>query len=274
MVHIPLNQPIPLHTYTRERNVERNNEARSEDVMLKEVEPNMVHIKSKDGARALRVLPDGRCVFEEEDHEKVEVFEVVEIEDIKYLRSTNRNCILSYHNENYGRFYCLNMDREAPTTIVFQNENHIHPLVWCAAAGVLGAALLPALGLGAAALVPTAMSTFGTVVSGVGTMHASLAAGGVAATLQASSAALITTEAAAIGATIGTALGFITRKKDADDAAGGDAGAGNGDGDGAADAHRGEGNGEEGETENFEGDVPDAEEEPKNSDSQSPGEFR
>lgn len=38
-----------------------------------------------------------------------------------------------------------------------------------------------ATGVGASMLIPVAMTTFGTVVSGIGTIHA---AGGVAATLQ------------------------------------------------------------------------------------------
>lgn len=43
-----------------------------------------------------------------------------------------------------------------------------------------------ALGTGASMVVPVAMATFGTVVPGVGTLHA---AGGIAATLQSTSAA-------------------------------------------------------------------------------------
>ena len=49
------------------------------------------------------------------------------------------------------------------------------------------------------------MSMFGTVISGVGTIHA---AGGVAATLQATSAALVSVKAATIGGVIGAALGW------------------------------------------------------------------
>ena len=67
----------------------------------------------------------------------------------------------------------------------------------------LGAASPLAAGLVAWATFPVAMTTFGTVVSGVGTLHASLAAGGVAAALQASSSALLSVKAAAIGASLG-----------------------------------------------------------------------
>lgn len=47
-------------------------------------------------------------------------------------------------------------------------------------ASIVGGSVL-ATGAGASVLVPVAMTTFGTVVSGIGTLHA---AGGVAATLQ------------------------------------------------------------------------------------------
>ena len=69
-----------------------------------------------------------------------------------------------------------------------------------AVVAVVTATAVPVVGWLAGALVPTAMSLFGTVVSGVGTMHA---AGGVAATLQATSAALGTAKAASIGGIIG-----------------------------------------------------------------------
>ena len=48
---------------------------------------------------------------------------------------------------------------------------------------------------------------FGTVVAGLGTFHASLAVGGVAATLQATSSALVTGGAAVVDASVGAAAG-------------------------------------------------------------------
>lgn len=51
-------------------------------------------------------------------------------------------------------------------------------------ATIIGGSVLVA-GVGASMLIPVAMTTFGTVVSGVGTIHA---AGGVAATLQSTAA--------------------------------------------------------------------------------------
>lgn len=66
-----------------------------------------------------------------------------------------------------------------------------------------GAVLVPVVGLTAGALVAPAMATFGTVVAGVGTIHAPLAAGGVAAILQATSVSLISTTGAVVGGLTG-----------------------------------------------------------------------
>lgn len=68
---------------------------------------------------------------------------------------------------------------------------------------VAGAVLVPVVGLTAGALVAPAMTTFGTVVAGVGTIHAPLAAGGVAAILQATSVSLISTTGAVVGGLTG-----------------------------------------------------------------------
>ena len=229
----------------------------------------MVLVKSACGTKTLTVLPCGRCSFENGSDRKEKVFEVVEFANTKCLRSSSRNLLLQFQNEHYGNFYCLNMDHEDTRTIVFKSNNHIHPLVWCISAGVVGAVLVPAMGLGAAALVPAAMTTFGTVVSGVGTINAPLAAGGVAAMLQAGSTALMTSEAAAGGAAIGVALGLFKAKKNDRSIGPHEQDAPNStdsDGLNPSDEQKPDGN-EEGE------DQLDVLEEPKNSDSQSPGEF-
>lgn len=54
-----------------------------------------------------------------------------------------------------------------------------------------GSAAAVAVQAAAGAAVPAAMSTFGTVVAGVGTVHAPAAAGGIAALLQMAAAAPI-----------------------------------------------------------------------------------
>ena len=67
-------------------------------------------------------------------------------------------------------------------------------------------ALIARLGV-AGAMVPGPMTAFGTVVAGLGTFQAPLAVGGVAATLQATSSALVTGGAAVVGASVGAAAG-------------------------------------------------------------------
>ncbi len=84
----------------------------------------------------------------------------------------------------------------------------IQKVAVAAGLGIVGAIAFPVVGVMAGALVPAAMSIFGTVTAGVGTMHAPLVAGGVAATLQATSAALVSTKAAGWGAWIGVRLGL------------------------------------------------------------------
>jgi hypothetical protein len=211
MVQIPLNKPIPLHQYTKEAN---NAEAlQFENVVLTEADETMIYIKSEDLTRTLTLLTSGRCVFDDESKEKPEKFKVVEFPSYMCLKSNSTDLLLQFHE---GNFHCLSNNHEDTGTIVFPKNAGVHPLVWCLGAAVVGAALIPAIGLGAAALVPTAMSTFGTVVAGVGTIHAPLAAGGCAAILQSTSAALLTTNAAAGGAAIGAAVGLITKKKDDD----------------------------------------------------------
>ncbi|KAJ1513558.1 hypothetical protein HMI54_014871 [Coelomomyces lativittatus] len=72
-----------------------------------------------------------------------------------------------------------------------------------------GAMVGPILGLAASAAVPWAMSTFGTVVPGLGTLHVPLISGGFAAILQSLSAALLSIKSVFIGAGVGTILGLI-----------------------------------------------------------------
>ena len=62
-------------------------------------------------------------------------------------------------------------------------------------------------------LVPAAMSAFGQVVAGVGTLHASAAAGGLAAMLQATSAWLISAKGVFVGALMGGALAGIFKRQ-------------------------------------------------------------
>ena len=194
MERITLDRPIPLHTYTKEAS--NDEQLTFEDVVLTVIEGNMVQVQSNDQTRMLIVLPDGRCVF---DGEKEEKFEVVEFPEYSCLRSTTTGFLLQF---NDGAFHCLLNNDESPGIIVFRNGSdmgsimQVHPLIWCLGVGVAGATMVPMIGLGAAALAPTAMYT----------------AGGVVAILQSTSAALMTTNAAAAGAAVGTMLGLYTRE--------------------------------------------------------------
>lgn len=63
-------------------------------------------------------------------------------------------------------------------------------------ASIASASVL-ATGVGASMLVPIAMTTFGTVVSGIGTIHA---AGGIAATLQSTAGLCTLSNSIVVGA--------------------------------------------------------------------------
>lgn len=74
-------------------------------------------------------------------------------------------------------------------------------------ATIIGGSVLVA-GVGASMLIPVAMTTFGTVVSGVGTIHA---AGGVAATLQSTAAACTLSNSILLG-TVSIPLTYLRSK--------------------------------------------------------------
>ncbi len=74
-------------------------------------------------------------------------------------------------------------------------------------ASIVGGSVL-ATGAGASVLVPIAMTTFGTVVSGIGTLHA---AGGVAATLQ-STAGLCTLSNSIVAGACSIPITYIRSK--------------------------------------------------------------
>lgn len=67
----------------------------------------------------------------------------------------------------------------------------------------VGAATVSLTAVGVASLIPVAMTSFGTVIAGVGTIHAPVAAGGVAAVLQSIAATLMTPFSLVGGAAVG-----------------------------------------------------------------------
>ncbi len=72
---------------------------------------------------------------------------------------------------------------------------------------LIGASLVQAIGYTASTLVPMAMSFFGAIVPGVGTIHAAAADYGVAAVLQATAA----TCTGAVATVIGGAFGALVQ---------------------------------------------------------------
>jgi hypothetical protein len=73
---------------------------------------------------------------------------------------------------------------------------------------VSGAVLPLMVGFAANTMVPLAMSSFGTVVAGVGTLHAPLVSGGCAAILQTISVSLVSGYAVVVGGIAGAAFGL------------------------------------------------------------------
>ena len=80
-------------------------------------------------------------------------------------------------------------------------------LIGIASNAAKGVGVVLLTGAAAQAAVPYAMSAFGTVVSGVGTLHAPAAANGIAASLQVASHALFGFKAVAGGAAAGAGAG-------------------------------------------------------------------
>ena len=71
---------------------------------------------------------------------------------------------------------------------------------------IVGTVAASVAGIAMHAMVPTAMSTLGTVIAGVGTLHAPMAAGGIAATLQFCSAYLLTVSGVGSFAVLGAVI--------------------------------------------------------------------
>jgi hypothetical protein len=218
---IPLNTPICLkaHTgkhlhneiFTGNGRCKNQSTGAFEQMMLIQTDDNKIIIQSRWNGRNLQVQESGRLVFANQNQGLSEKFRVKSDMDGRvYFISCQTGNAMQCNQDGFVCCVNYNLEPLAAWTII-SPENHspmtVGKLQKISLAAVTGAFAFPALGLGAAALVPTAMSTFGTVVAGVGTFHAPLAAGGCAATLQAASAALLTTNGVAAGAAVGAAVG-------------------------------------------------------------------
>ena len=223
---IPLNTPICLKAHTGNnlqneffwRNGRCNNQNTEawEQMMLIKTEDEKIIIQSRWNGRNLQVQESGQCVFANHNQELWEKFEMESDKDGKvYFISCHTGNVMQCNEDGFA--WCVNKNRqpwEAWTIILPENTSMMTSgQLRTISLTVTGAVVCPVVGLVAGALVPVAMSTFGTVVAGVGTFHAPLAAGGCAAILQVSSAALITVEGAAAGMIAGAAIGSISDSK-------------------------------------------------------------
>jgi hypothetical protein len=200
----------------------QNTDAWEQMVLLQTVD-GKITIQSRWNNKNLQVQPCGKCVFANTNQELWEKFDMTQNDDGKVFF---RSC-------HTGKFLQCNADRLVMCTNETPSDWEAWHIIYphstdmltskqlrdrtIAASFVVGGALLPiAGGLAATSLVPIAMAEFGTVVAGVGTIHASFAAGGVAATLQVASATLLTGEAVAVSGAVSGALGaawlYVTSK--------------------------------------------------------------
>jgi len=178
---------------------------------LIETSDGKIIIQSLCDGRNLQVQGSGLCVFANRNQELWEKFDVERDEFGKiYFISCHTGNVLQCDEHGFAR--CVNKNRlewEA-WTIVYPHSPSIMTRLNTLVA--TGAALFPIIGLAAGAIVPLAMSTFGTVVAGVGTFHAPLTSFGCAAILQASSATLASIGGSAAGAIAGATVGAISLK--------------------------------------------------------------
>lgn len=220
---IPLNAPLCLRAHTgnnlqnefgwRRGRCENQNTQAFEQMMFIKTGDDKVIIQSLWNGRNLQVQPSGLCVFANHNQDLWEKFDVEsDVDGRLYFISCHTSNVLQCCADGFAR--CANTNRQAweawdlifPEEPLFLNSSQLRVLSLTAT----GAILVPVVGLIAGALVPTAMSTFGTVAYGVGTFHAPLIEWGCAATLQVVSATLVTVEGAAIGAFVGATAGAAT----------------------------------------------------------------
>ena len=213
---IPLNTPICLkaHTGNNLQNVfgsrlgccvNRNTQG-WEQLELIKCEDGKIIIQSRWNGRNLQVQECGKCVFANHNQGLWEKFDVETDKDGKvYFTSCHTGNVMQCDENGFAR--CVNKNRlewEAwtiinPNSCSIMTSGQLRNIVF----PVVGVVCVPLLGLTAGAMVPLAMASFGTVVAGVGTFHAPLIAGGVAAILQASSTTLFTVNAAVVGGIAG-----------------------------------------------------------------------
>jgi hypothetical protein len=210
---IPLDTPVCLQGHTKNnlqneflwRTAKCNNRNMKawEQMVIKKIDNGKFIIQSRWNNRNLQVQPNGRCIFENNSELLWEQFDIEAVGDGRFIFISCHTGKLMQCDAN-GVVWCANSycDRgdwemwniKFPDNMDVKNmmtSEQLNMILIGAAVVISGVVVI---GVVSWALVPVAMSTFGTVVVGVGTFHAPLAAGGVAATLQATSAALLVAE--------------------------------------------------------------------------------
>jgi len=185
-----------------------------EQMILIKTNDDKIIIQSRWNNRNLQVQKSGRCVFANSNQDLWEKFDVEVDDDGKvYFISCHTGNVMQCNAENFA--WCSNQNRlswEAWTIIdpkskIMMTSSELRVM----SLAVTGAVVPSIVGLAMGSFVPLTMASFGTIVAGVGTIHAPLAAGGCAAFLQVSSAALLTGSAAMIGATAGAIAGAAVK---------------------------------------------------------------
>lgn len=222
---IPLGVPICLKSHTGNnlqnefiwRNGRCNNQNTQawEQMVLLKTDDDKIIIQSRWNNHNLQVQESGLCVFANQNQDLWEKFDVeMDEKGYIYFKSCHTGNVMQCDGEGFAR--CVNKNRLAseaweiinPKTRIMMTSEQLR-IVALTAAGVV---TVPIIGLTCKASVPAAMSAFGTVVVGVGTLHASAAAGGVAAILQMTAATCLTAPAIIAGALSEAALGAMSRQ--------------------------------------------------------------
>ena len=182
---VPLNTPLCLkgqngcniqNEFCRRNALCRNtNTGPWEQLILLQTDDKKIIIQSRWNGRNLQVQPSGRCVLANHNQEHFEKFDVeVNGEGHIYFISCHTGNLMQCTGN--GSVWCVNQNRQSweawssvyPHDTNMMTSTHLKIVSFGAAGLVMG----PLAGIVAGALVPAAMSSFGTVVAGVGIFHA------------------------------------------------------------------------------------------------------
>jgi len=195
-VPIPLGTPVCLKSHMgntlqnefdlrRGRCNNKNIEGWEQMIILKTDDGKFI-IQSRWDNRNLQVQPDGKCVFANHNQELWEKFEIeADDEGQFFFRSCHTGNFMQCDSNRFA--VCAHKNRlgweawrivKPATGEMFTSKQLREVSIIVAASVVLASCVLvPIVGVAAGAMIPTAMSSFGIIVPGVGTIHAAAAAG-------------------------------------------------------------------------------------------------